>query len=517
MIQIKDTSSALDTLGMHREIAHAVIMPNAATPKVLLWALHNCGVSSEIDDETIINPRTYLWVDGVPPLYNLTVKNFLSTPNASNGPWIMAKGSGTVHLFNGEVSLTGPTNYFPDCHGGVELNGSRYALRYSTSAGWTLTSATALNHAHWYSSAVVAADGSVLVIGHGGNPITTSGTPPDPGPDGRTTFEWYRFNPTNGTYAWDSPAHDNYTSGADLEILAYPHLHMLAHSGEIFFADATVGTGSSQTLAWALLDLNASPQPTWTLTPESSEPIRSTTNTVHFVYLDSNDVYHDAVYMIGGSPRAICSSTVVAYKDVWRMVDPSSTSSWEKSSGATVPPSPHPPELNTARYFSNSVILLDGSILTIGGDTSYSGGDCANVLTPERLCPPETFASPSSSWDNSVAAHAKARDEHAVALLLADGRVFCAGGKGDYQHGSTPSYPSYHSAEIFSPPYMYSASRPVITSTGTNNGRWAADGGATTVYAQLSGTDTPEKVALLRLGSVTHNVDMGQRWVEVEI
>jgi hypothetical protein len=93
------------------------------------------------------------------------------------------------------------------------------------------------------------------------------------------------------------------------------------------------------------------------------------------------------------------------------------------------------------------------------------------------------------------------RHYHSTSLLLPDGRVLVSGGG---RFG-----PNFPTAEIYSPPYLFKGARPVITSTPPVI-QYNAH------FTVVTG-DAPRiaRVALLRLGSVTHGFDENQRYVEL--
>jgi hypothetical protein len=93
---------------------------------------------------------------------------------------------------------------------------------------------------------------------------------------------------------------------------------------------------------------------------------------------------------------------------------------------------------------------------------------------------------------------------HSTALLLRDGRVLVAGG-GRFFRGPDPT--DQLSTEIYAPPYLFKGPRPVITSAP-----------ATATYGGNIAIQTPDAsriaaVSLVKLGSVTHAINMDQRFV----
>lgn len=148
------------------------------------------------------------------------------------------------------------------------------------------------------------------------------------------------------------------------------------------------------------------------------------------------------------------------------------------------------------RYDHNLVVLADGSVLAVGGATELSQTSTTGTLPAERWDPAtETWQTMASMRDR--------RNYHSTALLLPDGRVLAAGG------GRLSPATDFFTAEIFSPPYLFKGPRPTISSAPS--------------LVALNGTmivETPEaadiaSVALIRLGSVTHTLDMDQRYLEL--
>ena len=155
----------------------------------------------------------------------------------------------------------------------------------------------------------------------------------------------------------------------------------------------------------------------------------------------------------------------------------------------------------------NLTVLADGTVLATGGNSSGAElVDLNNGVYPAELWNPAT-----GQWQ-TLAAMGATRQYHSTALLLPDGRVLSAGG-GICSTCDSLGYLAKN-AEVFSPPYLFKkdgsgelAPRPVISSAPG----WVD-------YNKPFAISTPNaasigKVALVRLGAVTHSVNMEQRYV----
>ncbi|MFC3890622.1 discoidin domain-containing protein [Lentzea rhizosphaerae] len=156
-------------------------------------------------------------------------------------------------------------------------------------------------------------------------------------------------------------------------------------------------------------------------------------------------------------------------------------------------------DMAAARAYSNSVVLPDGTVVVIGGQSyPVPFSDQTSVLVPELW-------NPATGRFTALAAMATPRNYHSVANLLPDGNVFSGGG------GLCGKCATNHpDGQIFTPPYLLNADgsrkpRPAITSAPA-----AASGGSTITV----GTDRAVKgFSLVRTSSVTHSVDNDQRRV----
>jgi hypothetical protein len=155
----------------------------------------------------------------------------------------------------------------------------------------------------------------------------------------------------------------------------------------------------------------------------------------------------------------------------------------------------------------NLTVLADGSVLATGGNSSGAPlVDLDHGVYPAELWDPAT-----GQWQ-TLASMQVTRQYHSTALLLPDGRVLSGGG-GVCGTCDEVGYLAKN-AEVFSPPYLFKkdgsnelAPRPQITS-GADDTTYGAPFAVSVPNAASIG-----KVALVRLGAVTHSVNMEQRYV----
>ena len=154
----------------------------------------------------------------------------------------------------------------------------------------------------------------------------------------------------------------------------------------------------------------------------------------------------------------------------------------------------------------NLTVLADGTVLATGGNSS--GASLVDLNA--GVYPAEQWNPATGQW-RTLAAMQITRQYHSTALLLPDGRVLSSGG-GICGTCDQVGYLAKN-AEIFSPPYLFQADgtlapRPAIDSAPASTSYGARDG-----RSRPANPASIRKVALVRLGAVTHSDNMEQRYI----
>ncbi len=167
--------------------------------------------------------------------------------------------------------------------------------------------------------------------------------------------------------------------------------------------------------------------------------------------------------------------------------------------------------MENGRRQHNLTVLADGTVLATGGNSS---GARSWTWTTASTRP--SFGIPPRGEWRTLAAMQVTRQYHSTALLLPDARVLSSGG-GVCGACDAAGYLAKN-AEVFSPPYLFKddgsgelAPRPEITSA-PDEMTYDAPFSISTPDADSIG-----KVALVRLGAVTHSVNMDQRYVPLSV
>ncbi len=307
-----------------------------------------------------------------------------------------------------------------------------------------------MEYRRWYPTATALPDGRALVIG-GGDRDFTSGS--------YSRFPEV-FDPQTNT--WTTITSGNQT------IPNYSFVFVLP-DGNVLVAGA-----------------DESPMATYTL-----DVATQTWSVVDPIVLDA----YSAVMYAPGKVMKAGSSYVTGDQAAWFGVPSAATTyvldmtqgspTWQQSADMAYP-----------RSHLNLTILPDGNVLATGGSSDKSGERDQYAVLPAEMWSPVT-----QTW-TTMASMQTPRMYHSTALLMPDGRILSAGG------GRDEPYPTnYLNAEIYSPPYLFQGARPTISAAPT-----------TLAYGSNFVVQTPDaadiaSVSLIRNGSVTHGVNMDQRFV----
>jgi YVTN family beta-propeller protein len=161
--------------------------------------------------------------------------------------------------------------------------------------------------------------------------------------------------------------------------------------------------------------------------------------------------------------------------------------------GATPVVTPANP-MQFARQFANDVVLPNGEVMVIGGNTSgLKFNDTGSILTPEIWNPT------TGQW--RIAADASVpRNYHSLALLLPDGRVLSGGGGlggGDHQD-----------AQLYTPPTLYNADGSLATRPALSTA--PASIGVATKFT-VTGTAGLRRFSFIKMSAITHCVNTDLR------
>ncbi len=152
------------------------------------------------------------------------------------------------------------------------------------------------------------------------------------------------------------------------------------------------------------------------------------------------------------------------------------------------------------RRHLNTTLLPDGTVLATGGTSGLGSNNPVGAVLAAELLNPAT-----GSW-TTLSSMTVPRLYHSLALLLPDGRVMSAGGGAPSPRGHL----NRRDAELFSPPYLFRGTRPMIHAAP------AAVRFGETFHVQVHDPANITAVRLMRHGSVTHAWDANQRIVPVE-
>jgi hypothetical protein len=316
----------------------------------------------------------------------------------------------------------------------------------------TWSARDSMEFGRWYPSSVVLGDGRV---------ITFSG--------------W--FGPVEEVEIYE-PEVDQWTTlpeSADRYLEIYPSIHLMP-DGRLFYSGTCWYPGAGWNGAiTAFFDVESS---TWTDVSPHIIGDRAEAMSVLLPEKEAGAVPW-RVMVAGGNGKDIDQDTAeimdLSQPDaVWQQID----------------------DMHFPRNNANGVILPDGNVLFCSGIEGFKFDD-ARIDTLDA----EMFDPATTAWTVMDAMTYPAQ-YHSVGLLLPDGPVLKTGG----QDGA----PLVHEMEVFSPPYLFRGPRPTITAAPSTLS-W---GGGFTI--ETTDADSIDMVSLVRMGTMTHHTNTGQRFLSLE-
>ena len=432
---------------------HAHVLP---TGLVLMWGRRdNPQQSLDTDPASPLAP-------GLPPAPPATCTPFVWNPangNMTQTPQpTLNDGTTNANLFcsghaflpDGRLLVAG--GHLADSHG---LN---QATIYDPAADtWTPTAV--MNDGRWYPTALALPSGSVLVL---------SGSFLDP----------TQNQVVNNLIPqiWND---GNFTPVASMGAAfdLFPRMHV-ASTGIVYLTSLVQG--------WSL---DTSGEGTWTPLPDVVNP-NGLCDYAPSVLYDVDKV----LFAGGGNPPTANAETIdlSQAQPAWVATNP----------------------MNFPRRQHNGTILPDGTVLVTGG--TRGGGapgtaEAFNDLDPGQPVHIAELWDPKTGQWTMLAAENTDRCYHSTAVLLPDGTVLSAGGgefilnEGTPQQVANNPQDTHYDAKVFSPPYLFKGPQPQITS---------APGSVNYGDTFEIGTAAPAQIAtvsLIRLSSVTHSFNAGQR------
>ena len=318
-----------------------------------------------------------------------------------------------------------------------------------TTSTWTRVAN--MHDLRWYPDLTELADGRYVAIsGNSDNSGTWSDTPEV-------------YNPQSDTWTLLSNVDTSQVHEEE-----YPFSYLVPN-GDVF----TIGPSEDKSFL-----LNVGNQ-TWTPVGGSSGVVNGSS----VMYRPGQILYSGGTNSQASSSPANATTAVINLND--------QTPQWQQ----TAP-------MNYARVYHTLTMLADGTVLAVGGETSW--GQTGQSEISGGVLPSEIWNPTTQTW-SLAASTGTTRGYHSTAILMPDGTVL-VGGSGH----ANPGYPGQDSAQIYSPPYLFKGPRPTITSAPAS-----AQYGAT-IPVSTPDAGSISAVNLVSLGSDTHQSDMDQHFVPLQ-
>ena len=390
--------------------------------------------------------------------------------------------SGISFLADGRVLVTGGNLSYPGDNGNPAYAGLNHVYTFNPYTE-TWQREPDMHHGRWYPGQLLMPDGRTFIIsgldefGQGvKNPELELFTPGAAGAQGTVQH-------IGGT----RPAPGDY----------YPHLFWMPSGRGLVAGPYTIDS-------WLFNVVGDPPTLDWDLLPQSD---RSRVWGTAVLVPGGPDGSHQ-VLQIGGSDKPLADqqhTDALAVKTETRFDERNPDNGWNQDAQ----------ELHVPRSHHNTVLLPDGSMVTVGGGrgstaATQPNGTVGQYATTGAEKQVELWSPSTGAWTLG-AAQAESRAYHSTAVLLPDGRVVSAGD--DF---SGPSF-TQDTAEIYEPPYLFDgdalAPRPAITAVPSTM-TWGEHYAIGTVPA---GARDVTKAVLVAPVATTHAADYSQRYVPLNV
>ncbi len=350
-------------------------------------------------------------------------------------------------MFCGGVSL------LPD--GRLLVNGGNNTIRDCSMFDWRTnawSAVTQMKDPRWYNTSVALPNGTVLTASGSGGSSTAERWQASMGWTRLTGINWATVHGEGG-----------------FESIWHPFLHV-APDGRI------AHTGPTRTMHW--------------VDPTGSGQLTNTSTTIPGSYYPKDGavvMFNEGKILQAGGRSS--SKTGGASRLAYVIDINGSTPVITKTSS-----------LLYARTFANGVVLPNGEVMAIGGNTSQEKfNDTGSALTPEIWNPV------TGKWRKGASMQVP-RNYHSLAVLQPDGRVWSGGG------GLSGTATDHQDAQIYTPAVLFNAdgtpaARPEITETPA-----AVGPGMTFTVRATSGM---QRFTFIKLAALTHSVCSDLRFLDL--
>ncbi|MES2736030.1 MAG: putative Ig domain-containing protein [Verrucomicrobiota bacterium] len=374
--------------------------------------------------------------------------------------WNPATGVFTEINNNRHDMFCGGTVLLPD--GRLVVNGGRNTTRLTSVFDWRTSQWAVMpnmNDGRWYNTSVALTDGSIFTVtGDGGTNTAERWT---------AANNWTRLSGINWATVVSQPGY----------VTRWHPLMVVAPDGRLFHGGPTR-------------------QMNWVTTAGTGSLTYSGVNVpgTHFPKEGCFAMYGEGRILVAGgslntnsnpSDSSTGTSTNLAFTIDIR-------------SGTPVVAATSP--MKYVRQFANSVILPNGEVMVMGGNSSgLKFNDTGSILSPE-------IWNPTTGQWREVTDMSVPRNYHSLALLLPDGRVWSGGG------GLSGNSADHRDAQLYTPPMLFKADgsaavRPVIQQAPS----YVGTGMTFTVQA----TPGITKFSFIKMSSQTHSMNTDLRYLSL--